>query len=135
MELITWSDKYSVNIGSIDKQHKKLVDIINRLHKAMLDKKTKDEMGIILNELIDYTVEHFGYEEELFTKYSYPGTLLHKKEHKDLVGKVSDFKNEFTAGKGAVSMKLLSFLKDWLINHINGTDQKYSDFLIEKGVK
>ena len=31
--------------------------------------------------------------------------------------------------------KAIIFLRDWLINPINGTDKQYSAYLIEKGVK
>jgi hemerythrin-like metal-binding protein len=135
MELISWKDRYSVQIDSIDKQHKKLVAIINSLHNAMMEKKTKDEMGKVLSELVNYTAEHFGFEEKLFDQHGYPGRINHKSAHKDFVAKVKDFQTDFENGKSTISMKLLSFLKDWLVKHIEGTDQEYSKFLVKKGVK
>ena len=38
-------------------------------------------------------------------------------------------------GKIGLSIKIMHFLRDWLKGHILGTDQKYSDFLVSKGVK
>ena len=34
--LFPWSEAYSVKVGIIDTQHKKLVDLINELHQAMI---------------------------------------------------------------------------------------------------
>lgn len=34
-----------------------------------------------------------------------------------------------------VSFKITGFLKEWLKNHIQVTDQKYSDFFIDNGIK
>jgi hemerythrin len=38
-------------------------------------------------------------------------------------------------GKLMVSFKITGFLKEWLKNHIQVTDQKYSDFFIDNGIK
>ena len=35
MPLMTWTDKYSVNIKEVDSQHVKLVDLLNGFHEAM----------------------------------------------------------------------------------------------------
>jgi hemerythrin len=51
------------------------------------------------------------------------------------VAQVVDIQNKFKAGEAMVSMELMTFLKDWLVNHIQGTDKKYSSFLRGKGVK
>ncbi len=40
-ELVTWSDKYSVNNFLMDSQHKKLVALINELYTAMKEGKGK----------------------------------------------------------------------------------------------
>ena len=32
-------------------------------------------------------------------------------------------------------MSMMTFLSDWMKNHIMGNNQKYAPFLIEKGVK
>jgi hemerythrin len=64
--LIEWEDIYSVGIEEFDNDHKKLIELINRLHQAMLDKKAKEVLGEIINELVDYTIYHFNKEEAMF---------------------------------------------------------------------
>ncbi len=134
-DLIRWSKTLMVNIPTIDEQHKQLVKMINDLHKAMKGRQGAPAMERILNRLVEYTVMHFGTEEELFRKYNYPEREKHAQAHKKLVGKVSDFQKKMRSGDATISMDLMEFLKDWLVNHIKGTDTKYAPFLLEKGVK
>ncbi len=135
MALANWRDEFSVNIAEIDEQHKKLFDYINEIHEAMRNKKTKEELGKILDKLTKYTVEHFRTEERYFDRYDYPRSKMHKLEHQVFIDKVGDFKADFEKGKLLLSLEVINFLKDWLINHIKGTDQAYSAFLNEKGIK
>ena len=134
MALLTWDSKYSVNIGEIDAQHRKLFDLVNNLHDAMKSGQGKNVMGKILSELVDYTVYHFRTEEDLFQKHGYPGYLNHKKEHDDLTKQVLDLKGRSDKGEMIVTVEVMNFLKNWLNNHILGTDKKYSQFLNGKGV-
>jgi methyl-accepting chemotaxis protein len=134
-DLMSWSASLSVNIQQIDDQHKKLIGMINELHKAMKLKKSNSAMGSILDRLADYTVTHFATEEKLFAQYGYPEEKAHVELHRKLVAQVVDIQKKFKAGNAMISMELMSFLKDWLVNHIQGTDKKYSSFLRQHGVK
>ena len=49
--LFPWKDAYSVSIPLIDKQHMKLVDVLNQLHDAMLTGTARDVTRRILAEL------------------------------------------------------------------------------------
>jgi len=109
--------------------------MINELHKAMKLKKSNSAMGSILDRLADYTVSHFATEEKLFAQYGYPEEKAHVELHRKLVAQVVDIQGKFKSGNAMISMELMSFLKDWLVTHIQGTDKKYSSFLIGKGVK
>lgn len=133
--MFTWDDKYSVSIKEMDDHHKKLVALINDLHNAMKAGKSKEVMAEILNKLIDYTGFHFAAEEKYFKLYNYPDAEAHKAQHQQFVAKVSNFKTDFTVGKVMLSMEVMDFLKNWLIQHISQTDKKYGPFLKEKGVK
>ena len=134
MPLLNWNQGYSVNISQIDSQHKKLVDIINDLHDSMKAGKSKEILGKILDELINYTANHFKTEEELFDKYKYPDGIIHKRQHSDLVDQVLKFKSNYESGKSVLSIDLMNFLKDWLVQHMTGSDKKYSSYLNGKGV-
>ncbi|MCI5163600.1 MAG: bacteriohemerythrin [Candidatus Electrothrix sp. AX5] len=135
MSLIKWNDSFSVNVVKIDQEHKKLFEMINELTDAMKAGHGKDVLGDILNGLISYTASHFQLEENYFQQVKYPHAAAHKKEHVAFVQKVTDFKREFDAGRATVSVNLLQFLSKWLQTHIKVTDQKYSSFLNEKGIK
>ncbi len=134
MPLFQWSQDMSVNITEIDNQHKKLVDLINLLHDSMKSGKGKDVLGKLLNELTDYTVNHFGTEEKLFQKYGYPEYARHKKDHDDLTKQVIDIKTKLEGGATILTVEVMNFLKDWLNNHILHADKKYTAFLNAKGV-
>lgn len=135
MAYIQWDQKLSVGIAQIDMQHKKLVSMINEMYQAMSEGKGNDVMGKVLNDLVTYTRTHFATEEKLMQSNAYPDFAAHKAVHDKLTAQVGQMQTDFQAGKVALSTKVTSFLKDWLVKHIMGTDQKYVPFLHGKGVK
>ena len=134
MALITWDGSYSVNIADIDRQHQKLMEMINDLDAAMHSGKGKEVLAKIIHGLVTYTRTHFTTEESYFDKFGYADASSHKLEHSNFVRKVSQFKDDFEKGRIGLSIEVMNFLSDWLKNHIKGTDKKYGPFLNEKGV-
>ena len=135
MALIQWSNSLSVNIDSIDKQHQRLIDMINQLNDAMRQGKGKEVAGKIVEGLISYTRTHFAFEEKYFAQYGYPETEKHIKEHKEFARKATEFQSDFGKGKLTLSIQVINFLSDWLRTHIQGTDQKYVSLFQQNGVK
>ena len=135
MDFITWNEKYSVKIQSIDEQHKKLVTIINELYSAMKNGKSREQIGKTLTDLVEYTKYHFSYEEGLLEKAGYGDLIAHKEQHVNFVAKVAEACQKYETGKLFMSIDICNFLQNWLIHHIQGTDQKYSTLLVEKGIK
>ncbi|HOV91014.1 MAG TPA: bacteriohemerythrin [Syntrophorhabdaceae bacterium] len=135
MALIEWDNSLNVNIAEIDKQHQKLVSMINELNEAMIKRQGKDIVGKIIEGLVSYAGTHFATEEKYFDMYRYPGALSHKKEHADFVKRVGEFQEGFKNGNLALTIEVMRFLKDWLTKHIMGTDKKYGPFFNEKGLR
>lgn len=134
MALLTWTDDYSVKIKRIDDQHKNLVKLINDLHEGMRSGKGKEALGTVLSELVEYTKTHFAAEEKMMQDHGYAGYLKQKIEHDALTKKVVEINANYQSGKTTLSIDVMSFLKDWLIKHIQGSDKLYSGYLNGKGV-
>ncbi len=130
---IIWDNTFSVGIESIDSQHKKLIDIFNELNAALQDGSSFDKMDVIFGKIVEYTVKHFAYEEELFDKYNYPDTENHKRKHQYIIDEIEAMQKK-DPNKSIVSLELVTFLRKWLQKHILRTDKAYSAFLVEKGV-
>jgi len=132
---LEWKDEYCVGIDSIDQQHRKLVNLINQLQTAV-DYSTGEEFEQdALDELVDYTKTHFTYEEGLMRDNDYPDFEPHKLQHEKMFKKVGEVLAEYEKDHDTAMSNAVEYLKEWLINHINGTDKEYSSYLIEKGVK
>jgi hemerythrin-like metal-binding protein len=69
IDIIPWNDNFNTGIASIDKQHKKLVDIINELATQFAYNSNNIDINNIFDELIDYTNYHFDSEEFIWNKY------------------------------------------------------------------
>lgn len=134
-QLIEWGPRYHIGLKSIDDQHKILVDLMNELYDAFGSNKNKKVIRKVLQELLDYTVYHFGNEEDLFQKHGYKESENHEGQHEKFIERIRNFKDEFEKGNAVLSFDLIDFLKNWLLNHILKIDAKYVPFLKEKGVK
>jgi len=135
MALVTWSEKLSVGVRSIDDQHKKLVTLLNQLHDGMIAGKGKDVLGGVLKGLIDYTATHFKYEEDLFARTGYGNAAAHKREHADLVRRVLEIQRAYDEkGPAVLTIQVMNFLKDWLTLHIQGSDMDYVAHFRANGV-
>jgi hemerythrin len=134
MALLDWNDKFSVTIRKFDDQHKKLVGMVNQLHDAMKVGKGREVLGDILQSLAQYTITHFGDEEQLMKLHNYPEYEEHKKEHNNLVLQVKETLEAHRQGKNILTQNIMEFLKKWLTDHIQGSDKKYGPFLKSKGV-
>jgi hemerythrin len=134
MALIQWDEKYSVKVADMDKEHLVWIGLINDLHEAMRSGQGKNKVGEVMDGLVAYTRTHFAHEEIMLTQSTYPDLATHKQIHKDLIKKVEDLQKKQRDGSLTLSMEVMSFLKDWLINHIQSVDIKYGDFFNAKGI-
>jgi hemerythrin-like metal-binding protein len=133
-KLIEWSRSYSVGVTQMDNEHKRLIDIINNLYAAMRGGRSTEVVGSVLDELIDYTKTHFAHEEALMQQTNYDGYDVQKRSHVELVNQVIEIQNKFRNGT-ALGQEVMTFLKNWLINHIQGLDKKYGPTMNKKGIK
>ena len=136
MPLMNWSDKLAVGVTVLDNDHKKLIVMVNQLFDGIQSGHGKESVGKILDGLIAYTKVHFGNEERYFSQTGYPAAPAHKQEHDDLTRQVVSVQQKYRAGTtNVLSLEVLNFLKNWLVKHIQGSDQKYGPYLNAKGIR
>lgn len=108
----------------IDKQHKKLIDIINQLEISRDSHCTPDMIQPVLASLENYVVEHFRFEEGLMEKRHCSAAAKNQEAHRMLVEKFGEWKQRYTASGKQLSLvtELHAFLNKWLIGHICKVD-------------
>ena len=85
---LAWRDIYSVGNEELDSQHKKMLQLITELHRALDCGQTEQELRRIIQEACDYAKLHFKTEESLLTSCNYPDLPEHRRVHQDYVNRV-----------------------------------------------
>ena len=132
---IEWGDALLMHVGDMDDEHKKLIEIMNKLHEAFHSKAYADVEKESLVALIEYTDYHFSNEVNLMKKYDYPEMAHHIGLHKEFTAKLKELCNKHLVEKAEVVQELILFLTSWFVNHIMEVDKKLANFLREKGVE
>jgi len=129
-----WRPEYKLNIKEIDDQHEYFVGILDKLYEAIIHNSPREELGQLLKMLTGYAVDHFNTEEKYFAEFNYEGTAEHKIKHQELKDKVLDFQKKFEENSGDISVDLIDFLEDWLVDHLLNLDQKYVECFHQHGL-
>ncbi len=128
-----WLPDYSVNIKAIDEQHRELVNILNRLFVAVSRREGDKVIAGILDALMNYTQTHFALEERLMRQAKYKDIEPHIEEHRKLMAQLDQLCKKHLLEEKPIYFEMLSFLKTWLKEHIQGVDTKYSAALHQAG--
>lgn len=121
-----WKPEYSVNIKTIDDQHMELVNILNRLFVAVSKREGDKAIAGILDALVSYTQTHFALEERLMKQARYAELEPHMEEHRRLLDQLDGLAKKHMLEDKPIYFEMLTFLKNWLKEHIQGVDTKYS---------
>ena len=75
---IIWNDKYNTGIESIDREHRNLVEIINRFHADLNSRRIDKEetFRIAAHNLMNYVKEHLAMRKNGCLKQSIPITTF-----------------------------------------------------------
>eukprot|EP01124_Arcella_intermedia_P005629 TRINITY_DN1332_c0_g1_i3.p2 TRINITY_DN1332_c0_g1~~TRINITY_DN1332_c0_g1_i3.p2 ORF type:complete len:120 (+),score=40.34 TRINITY_DN1332_c0_g1_i3:105-464(+) len=107
-----WDSSFDVGNDHMNEQHKNLFTLIDALDKGRNEANFK--------ALVDLVLLHFK-EEEVHSQKILSGDdfAAHKTIHDNLVSTVGGL------NAGAIGDEQIAFLKNWLVNHIKGSDMKY----------
>ncbi len=123
MAYMQWTEDLETGIQVIDDQHKRIIGYINELHHAS-ESGNAAEVQEVLEGLLDYTITHFQFEEELQAKANYPFLKAHQRVHEIFMKRIATFRERADNGENIIP-ELLSMLKVWLSSHIMGDDRDY----------
>lgn len=120
-----WTEDLSVRVPRMDDQHRVLLRLTNRVADLAASGGSGSAIRTILGQLADYTKFHFAEEERFMEGLGYPDLPAHRRIHASLVDQVVSLLQRLDAGEDVPIPGLLEFLRNWLIQHIQGEDGKY----------
>jgi len=124
-----WKDSYSVGSLVLDRQHRRLFDLLNDLHGAIELGVDREQLQNLLRMLERYSLIHFEDEEQVMAAVKYPQLTAHRADHLAFKLKVARFRDQLLKGELDAAV-VLDFMKEWLLEHILKADQKFAPFII-----
>ncbi|MEH6650994.1 MAG: hemerythrin family protein [Motiliproteus sp.] len=91
---IIWQEKMSINNKCIDDEHKYLFCLINSVEIALKLESGDKYITMLLDQLEEYTRDHFSHEEAIQIKIKYPYYPQHKQEHQQILDQISVLKTK-----------------------------------------
>ena len=133
---LQWTPDMETGIEVVDRQHRELVEQVNRLLQAMRAGKGRKVVGDLLAFLGRYAVEHFQTEEEIMRKGGYPEYERHRAVHeafkRDFAKLAAEYEKQANT-KLALTIEVQKRVMEWLRQHILKTDKKAAEHLREHG--
>ena len=123
---VEWRSYYSVGEPALDAEHQQILGFIDELYAAMTVGQQNTKTIVLLDQLVQYTLNHFQHEERIMRECDYPQLSAHRAEHERMKQRTLDIRTNIEV---VTNRDILQFLKDWWTNHIQDVDKSYSPYL------
>lgn len=129
MAFMQWSAMLEIDGGTVDGQHRQLIDALNAFHAAVGQGQEVAAVRQALDFLGDYGRRHFTDEEAMLAAQAYPRLEEHRRQHAQFLEQVRGFGSQLADGGVGLAHSMGQFLGNWLVNHILVADKAYAAFL------
>lgn len=126
IDIFPWNENFNTGLPIVDQQHRKLVQLINTLASHVAFQSRVPELGLVFDELADYTVYHFQTEEKIWSEFLHddPDETAHCANHASFIDEVMRFKSALgSTSEHQLAEEALGFLARWLASHILESDR------------
>jgi hemerythrin len=123
MAFMEWDASLELGDAMIDRQHRRLVELINAVHRVSEAPDRADDIMHCLSDMFLYAKEHFFDEEGLMERLCFPGRERHMVMHRAFVEKAQALTDQCLADAMHAD-DLLEYLVRWLRHHIAHEDVK-----------
>lgn len=133
-EIFPWNRNFETGLEEIDKQHRELVSILNRLARHATSDCSDLTSSHLLDELLGYASYHFRYEESVWEESLGRSEIArnHHDSHQMFFARIQMFRQS-KAPQEEMLAELFDYLSRWLAFHILESDRRMA--LLVKSIK
>ena len=133
-DTIEWSDALLTGVAEMDQQHHILVDTLIEARTKLTGDGTGPLFERITRDLLAYAIYHFNTEEQLMQQHGYAvaapeDAARHLAAHRHFSERVVELRTAARLGNMGSKTALLTFLQDWLVDHILTIDKRLGQFI------
>ena len=119
-----WDEKFRIGENAIDHQHQVLIRLANEFLAAT----GRPALERCVQQLLEYTRNHFEYEEILMRRFNYAEYEAHAQAHAELLARLEKLSHRIS-NDSLDKMELELFLRYMTVIHIPQVDSKLAEFL------
>lgn len=125
LEAFVWEERFATGIPLVDAQHKRLLELVNRLGHRGMDS-AADGLPEMIAEVRAYADYHFRSEEAVWKRGGVAAKVQasHRRLHLDFSHRIAALEQDFAEQPQELARLLHEFLCSWLVMHILGEDQE-----------
>jgi hemerythrin-like metal-binding protein len=126
---VAWTDDMSLDITSVDLQHKLLAEKLEVLKACVSSQNGSDMIIIVFDQLVSLLADHFEHEETIMRNIAYPEAHRHKMVHGSVLSKVLSYRSAFEELDEIRISSGVKFLERTLTSHLSAEDRKIYDYM------
>jgi len=121
--LIEWSSEFEIGNPAVDREHRELVERINRL-PAVLDAEPGASTRALLEDLYAGIAAHFALEERIMRESGYDEYREHKADHDRLLDDLRNLMDDWAAGMWVDREAFAARIATWFSAHFRTRDAR-----------
>ncbi len=125
MAVKNWVQRYHTGIPTIDQHHDVMLDRMDALYGALIDKQPSKVIDGLIASVIEVAIEHFAEEEKEMVRSNYGESAAHLASHQDFRVRLQQVRDHCKAGR-TVSLEALDLINRYLGDHIKTHDMVFA---------
>ncbi|WP_051512296.1 bacteriohemerythrin [Skermanella stibiiresistens] len=120
--LVEWGVDLEFGIPRIDAEHRKLLELANRVYFSVKGGEDPKLLSRAFDELRAYASKHFADEEGFMTKIGFPEAEEHRDQHRMFISRLDALAEDYRQGAAIRGVDVVGLLGGWWQTHIKGFD-------------